>query len=516
MHTTIYSISESPLDAKVIWVGTDDGNLQLTRDSGKTWTNVATNLPELPALSWVSWVEASRFDPGTAYAAFDRHTFGDMAPWVYRTSDFGKTWTRIVSPAQGVRGYAHVIKEDTVKASLLFLGTEMGLWISLDGGDSWVQFKGGDFPNVAVRDLQIQKRQSDLVLATHGRGIWIIDDVSPLRALTKDVLRAEAAFVGATPAQQRMPGEGGWVEGDATFVGENPISELGAVITYYQRSRHVYGHLELQVLDEKGAVLDTLPASNRPGLNRVLWSMRLKPPRAPRAATLAYSATTGPRVLPGNYKLRLIKGDTTIEGTLTVALDRRAPFTIADRRANLHAAMKARALFEDMTTVSDRIEALVGQAKQRQAALKQDDALAHRLKSFVDGLTEARKKIVATKEGGAITGEERIREHADYVYRALLGWEGRPAKYQVDRIAVLNQELGEVRSQVDQLAQQELPALGVLLKERGLEPLALVEREPEEESGGVSREQAEAALGCWAKRTGCQMPASVAARNERD
>src|SRR5437660_5934152 len=122
MHTTIYSISESPKDKSLIWVGTDDGNVQLTRDGGKTWSNVVGNVAGLPKSSWVSWVEASRFDGATAYAAFDRHTFGDTAPWVYRTTDFGKSWKRIVSPEQGVRGYAHVIKEDAVRSTLLFVG----------------------------------------------------------------------------------------------------------------------------------------------------------------------------------------------------------------------------------------------------------------------------------------------------------------------------------------------------------------------------------------------------------
>src|SRR5205809_5876325 len=139
MQTTTYSISESTKDPNMIWVGTDDGNLQLTRDAGKTWTNLVGNIAGLPRNSWVSWVEASRYDAGTAYAAFDRHSFGDMTPTVYRTTDYGKTWKRIVSPEQGVRGYAHVIKEDSVEKNLLFVGTEFSLWISLDGGAKWAE-----------------------------------------------------------------------------------------------------------------------------------------------------------------------------------------------------------------------------------------------------------------------------------------------------------------------------------------------------------------------------------------
>src|ERR1700680_1117991 len=209
MHTTIYSISESPRDAQVIWVGTDDGNLQLTRDSGKTWTNVVGNVPNLQKASWVSWVEASLYDPATAYASFDRHTFGDLAPYVFKTTDYGKTWTPIVTANAGVRGYAHVVKEDTASPNLLFLGTEFGLWISLDGGNQWAQYKGGNFPiGVAVRDIVVPPRESDLVLATHGRGIWIVDDITPLRQLTPDVMAQDAVFLQGRPTQQRLSANG--------------------------------------------------------------------------------------------------------------------------------------------------------------------------------------------------------------------------------------------------------------------------------------------------------------------
>jgi len=193
MHTTIYSISESPKNGQIIWVGTDDGNVQITRDGAKSWNNVVANIPELPKNSWVSTVAASRFDEGTAYATFDRHTFGDQKPYAYKTTDYGKTWTALGVQASGVRGFAHVITEDTVNPNLLFLGTEFGLWISVDGGQRWAQYKGSDFPPVPVRDIVVQARESDLVLATHGRGIWIIDDITPWRALTPDLMSKEAA-----------------------------------------------------------------------------------------------------------------------------------------------------------------------------------------------------------------------------------------------------------------------------------------------------------------------------------
>jgi len=443
MHTTIYSVSESPKNAALIWVGTDDGNLQLTRDGGKSWTNVVGNVPALPKASWVSWVEASRFDAGTAYAAFDRHTFGDMTPWVYRTTDYGKTWTRLAD--HGVRGYAHVIKEDTVKKDLLFLGTEFGLWISIDAGKTWAQFKGNDLPDVAVREVQVHPRENDLVIATHGRGIWIIDDLTPLRALTAATLQEQTTFLPGRPVQQRMPASGGWVDGDAVFVGDNPPQ--GAVISYYLRTRHIFGPIKLEVLDAAGKLIDTITPSKHPGINRVVWNMRVKPPKVPRAAQVAFGSSQGPRVVPGTYTLRLTRGADVKETKLVIGLDRRAPYTLADRKAHFDAMMKAHALFGEMSNLVEKIDATRDAIDEHEHKTSDKDPLAKKLRDVRGKLDEIKKLIVATTEGGAITGEERIREHLDILYGALNGWEGRPAPYQTARIDVLRRELTEADKQ---------------------------------------------------------------------
>jgi photosystem II stability/assembly factor-like uncharacterized protein len=467
MHTTIYSISESPKDKSLIWVGTDDGNLQLTRDGGKTWNNVVGNVPGLPKNSWVSWVQSSNFDAATAYAAFDRHTFGDMAPYVFRTTDYGKTWTPLVNApdAKGVRGYAHVIKEDLEKPDLLFLGTEFGLWVSIDGGKDWAQFKGNHFPAAAVRDLAIQPRENDLVLATHGRGIWIIDDIVPLRNLTNDVTSQEVAFVSARPVQQRIEGNGGWANGDAVFVGDNPPD--AAVITYYQRTRHLFGKLKIEILDSTGRVVDEVPASKRPGLNRVTWSMREKPPRVPPAAQIAFAGTRGPRLVPGDYTVRLTKAGKVYETKLAIGVDRRAKFTAEDRKAQYDEAMKVHALFNDESALMDRILFLRRDAAKAASAIAENDALRKNIKGFDDKIETVRQKIVATKEGGAITGEERLREHTDQLYGALLSFEGKPGDYQIAYVAALRRELEDVTKEFDQLLTKDLPSLNDSLKSKG-------------------------------------------------
>jgi photosystem II stability/assembly factor-like uncharacterized protein len=468
MHTTIFAISESPKDKNVIWIGTDDGNVQVTRDGAKSWNNVVGNVPGLPKNSWVSWVQASSFDPGTAYAAFDRHSFGDFQPYVFKTTDYGQTWTPLVSPqeSKGVRGYAHVIKEDAGKKEMLFLGTEFGLWVSIDGGQSWAQFKGNHFPAVAVCDLVVQPRTNDLVLATHGRGIWIVDDITPLRSLTPDLLGQEAAFVSSQPVQQqRIEANGGWPEGAATFSGDNPPD--AAVITYYQKSRHLFGKLKIEVLDSTGKVVDTVPASKRPGLNRVTWSMHEKPPRVPPGAQIAFAGTTGPRVLPGSYTVRMTKNNKPYETAIKIGLDRRDKFSEADRQAQYAAAEKMKNLFNDESALMDRIMFLRAGLTKSEQALAADETARKAVTDFDNKLDAARKKIVATTEGGAITGEERLREHTDKLYGAILSYEGKPADYQVARIDSLRRELDDVAKEFDGLMTNELPKLNDTLKSKG-------------------------------------------------
>ncbi len=483
MHTTIYSISESPLAPGLIWVGTDDGNLQLTRDGGEHWTNLTADLPAVPKNSWVSWVQASSFAPGTAYLALDRHTFGDMAPYLYVTTDFGRTWAPLATPRdpRGIRGYAHVIKEDPVDPQLLFLGTEFGLWISTDAGAHWAQFKGGHLPAVAVRDLAIQRRDNDLVLATHGRGIWVIDDITPLRHLTPEVTSQEAAFVSARPVQQRIEAQGGWPAGSAAFIGENPAA--GAVITYYQKTRHLFGKLKIEIVDAGGAVIDELPASTRRGLNRVIWTMHRKPPNVPPAVQLSQAGTQGPRVLPGTYTVRLEKNGKTYETQITVGLDSRVKWSLADRRAQYEAAMRVHALFNDESVLFARIAGLREQIAQAGKNRPAGDAVGRKLAGLDGKLDGLRKQIVATTEGGAITGEERLREHTDQLYGAIMSWDGPPTDYSLENTAALRQQLGEIDAAFTRLTSAELPAINKALQSKGGRALTIPQPTAFEDDG---------------------------------
>jgi photosystem II stability/assembly factor-like uncharacterized protein len=468
MHTTIYSISESPRNGQVIWVGTDDGNLQITRNGGKTWTNVVSKVPGLEKNSWVSYVTASLYNEGTAYATFDRHTLGDIRPYAYKTTDYGNTWTPLLAPESGVRGYAHVIKEDTVDPNLLFLGTEFGLWISIDGGKRWAQYKGSDFPAVAVRDLVIHPRESDLVVATHGRGIWIIDKIAALRALTPELMAKDAALFPGT-AVQYISAFGGWNEGNATFSGPGRPSD--ALITYYQRTRHIFGDMKIEIFDQSGKLLDTVGGSKHRGLNRATWSMQLKPPTVPPAASAAFGAAFGPRVLPGTYTVKLTKGDQVYTSQINVVLDPRSKYTLQDRQAQFQLAMKLYNMFGRMSYAVDSMVNIRDSAAGRAAKLSADDPLRQTLDKLAQQADALRSRIVATKEGGAITGEERIREFVAEVYGNVNGYDGRPTDSQVARTEALGRELEDVIHDLDQLIAQQLPGINAELQKKNLPPI---------------------------------------------
>ncbi len=443
-------------------------------------------MPGLPKASWVSWVEASRFDAGTAYAAFDRHTFGDMSPWVYKTTDYGETWTRIVAPEQGVRGYAHVIKEDVEDPRILFLGTEFGLWISVDGGGAWAEFKGRRLPQRGrARSPGAAARQRSGDRHPRPRASGSSTTSRPCARLSRETLARPAAFLPSRPVQQRMPAQGGWVEGDAAFVGQNPPG--GAVITYYQRARHLFGPLKLEVLDPKGALVDTVDASAQRGINRVhVVDGGEAAARAPRRAGRLQRARRARAWCRAPTPCASPRARETLETKLEIGLDRRATYKPADRKAQFDAAMRVHALFGEMSALADRID---GRARRARRAPRPSSGRRPRRQAPRRWSTSWRRpssKIVATKEGGAITGEERIREHLDILYGALTSWEGKPARYQVERIDALARELADVSKELGAIVSGELPALDAELKSRGMAPIPTT-------GAGASRDEDDAA-----------------------
>ena len=472
-YETIYTIAESPKNGEVIWAGTDDGNVQVTRDGGKRWTNVVKNITGLPENTWVSTIEASHFDAATAYATFDGHAMGDMKTHVYRTKDYGKTWTSISTP--GLNGYAHVVREDLVNPSLLFVGTEFGLFISIDSGMHWAQFKG-DLPNVAVRDIAIQPRESDLILATHGRGVYILDDLTPLRALTPEMLAKDLVMLPSRPSVLELPAGEQRADGDSEFMGRT--LEEAASIVYYQRKRHIFGDLKLEIYDDKGTLLASIQGDKRRGLNRLAWPERAKPPKVPPAAGLVENQFLffGPQAQEGTYTVKLTKGKETYASTFKLVPDPRSKSTPADRALQHKVVTKLYTDLAQLTYVVDATNDLRDQVKARTAAAT-DAQLKDQLNQLLQQLNDFRETLVSVKEGGAITGEEKLREHLGDLYGAINGYSGHPTQSQIDRATVIEKQLDDAGAKLQSISTTVLPPVNTALQSKSQQPIRAMSRE---------------------------------------
>jgi len=274
---------------------------------------------------------------------------------------------------------------------------------------------------------------------------------------------------------QRIPAQGGWANGDAAFVGANPTDD--AVITYYQRRRHIFGDLKIEVLDASGKVVGEVPSSKRRGLCRATWSMRMKPPRVPTAASADFSASVGVRMLPGSYTVKMTKDDKVYTTTLDVRPDPRSRYTAAERKQQFDLAVKLGGLLTDMTYAVDRINVVRLSLDDRAAKLPAGDPLGTKLATASSQVDELRRKIVATKEGGMITGEERLRENLCDLYGNVVGYEGRPSQMQIERSAAIEHELGDVVKSFDTWVAQDLPAINSELTAKKLPAIEPLTRE---------------------------------------
>lgn len=468
-YETIYTIAESPKNGELVWVGTDDGNLQITRDGGKHWMNLVKNIAGLPENTWVSTIEASHHDPAVAYATFDSHATGDMKTYVYKTADYGKTWKSLSTSE--LKGYAHVIREDLVNPNLLFLGTESGLFLSIDGGAQWAQFTG-ELPSVAVRDIAIHPRERDLILATHGRGIYIIDDITPLRALTRDILDRDAALLPTRSARISLPAAEQRFDGDSEFAGRTLPEALP--IVYYLKKRPIFGDLRLEIYDSRGKLVNSIQGSKRRGLNRVEWPERIKPPKVPPAAGLVenFYAFVGPAVEEGTYTAKLVKNKDTYTSTLQLVPDARSKSTAQDRRLQHTTVMELYDMLGQLTYIVDSTVGLRDQARQRSREAS-DAQLKVELDKLANSLEDFRATLVAVKEGGMITGEKKLRENLGELYGGVNSFSGRPTQSQIERTAVFKKQLLDAAAKLESLT-SSLPQLNSALQSQKLEPLKLL------------------------------------------
>ncbi|MFO7895288.1 MAG: hypothetical protein R6U63_16375 [Longimicrobiales bacterium] len=397
-HTTILTIAPSPLEESVIWVGTDDGNVQLTRDGGGSWTNTVDRIRGAPEGAFVPHIEASGHDPAVAYVVFHDYQRGDWTPWVFRTDDYGRSWDRIVE-GDDVDGFVRVVEEDPVTPNLLWVGTEFGLWLSLDGGDRWQGWEHG-VPTAPVRDAVTHPREHDLVLGTHGRGAFVIDDVRPLQALAGDASVADRSvhlFDPPTAYHHEVAEPMGFRStGHAMWWGEN--RPFGARLSIWVGDDASAGDEEpessvatISVMDAQGAAIRTFEDRLEPGLNRVLWRLETDGVRMPDDDSDA-PPPSGPAAPPGDYTVRVAFDGDTASAPIAVRIDPREE--TLDRADFVAAAETYR------------------QVSELRLGVEETET---RIRDLLDGIGLVRDRLEQTD----VDGEAAIMERADSAEAAL-------------------------------------------------------------------------------------------------
>jgi hypothetical protein len=323
--SVITTVSESPVLPGVVWVGTNDGNLQVSRDGGTTWKNVVENVKGVPDETFVSRVEASHYDAGACYVTFDGHRSNDHKPYVFFTKDYGATWTPLASNLPA--GHVNVIREDPKNRNLLYLGTEYAMYISLDGGKAWQRFMTG-LPTVRIDDILVHPRDNDLIIGTHGRSIWIVDDITALQRMTSEAAAADVTLFPPRPAVawRNDITQSITVGGSKHFRGENPAP--GTAISYYLKSAPA-GDVKITITDVTGRVVREMAGTKEAGLNRVQWNLRGNPVQGAaggRGGQVGGGGGRGgfgggPAVEPGAYLVKLTVGGKDFTQKLVVEAD---------------------------------------------------------------------------------------------------------------------------------------------------------------------------------------------------
>jgi photosystem II stability/assembly factor-like uncharacterized protein len=411
-HCTIFTIAESPLDENIIWAGTDDGNLQITKDGGKTWTNVIANVPGVPKNTMVYHIEASVFGKGNAYAVFTGYQTGDQNTYVYKTTDFGATWKSIATA--DINGFARNIQEDYENENLLFLGTEYGLYITLNGGKNWYKFTN-NMPSANVHYIELHKKTNDLILATHGRGVIIIDDISPLRQLTEENLNKELYFFQTKPTIIAEENGFGGASTETQFVGENPTT--AARIIYYLKKRHTLGKMTLEIQDAAGNKITELGPGKSKGINVVEWSYNIKPPKVATGKTFAFGGFTSPRVPAGTYKVVIQKGKETYSNDIVVQYDPKSDIPLAERKQQEETTKKLYDMSQELAYMVYELDETV---KMAEAAKTQHPNSAKGLVPLVDGMNNLKETLVVTKGDNYVgSAEPQLREKMLELYSKI-------------------------------------------------------------------------------------------------
>ena len=501
-HTTLLTIAPSPLDSNVIWTGSDDGNVQVTRDGGTTWSNVFVNVPGLKPFAWIPNIDASHSDVGTAYVAADHHQDDDYTPYIYMTTDFGKSWKRINGDLPATAAWVHVVREDPKNRNLLYVGTETGVWASWDRGSHWRSIRG-ELPVTPVRDIQVHPRDNDLLLATHGRGLYVLDDITHLQQLRA----AEAADVTLfdirpTIRWNRWRRDGNL--GQKKWTGDNPPE--GALITYYLASQPA-GEVNITVTDKDGRVVRHMRrVADDAGVNRVAWDLQMDPPagggggrgrggvpadsvapdtslaavRLRRAALQSageevseFAPFSGGRyVLPGAYTVTLAVNGRTFTKPVQVLTDPRSDMTSTQLAAQFDAAARMQDLTEQTTRIIGTTNNILQQLTSLHSQLRRSAdgqggggpaGTSPVLSDIVAAITDLRhfrdSVLARPLPGLGYRQYPRLREEVQTVNGMIARPMMPPTEGEMLRLQELRVEVGQAQARLDGIIQGRVAAI---------------------------------------------------------
>ena len=481
-YDTVFTLAESPVQKDLLWAGTDDGLVQITRDGGKNWTNVTPK--GMPEWSLVSLIEASPHDAGTAYIALDCHKLDDLKPYIYKTTDYGKSWTKIVNGIPD-GAYVHAVREDPEKKELLYAGTETGIFVSFDGGGNWQPLQL-NLPQTPIHDLVV--KNDDLVVATHGRSFWILDDITPLRQLSDQIAKADMyLYKPATTFRTYFP---------ENFERRQPVGEnppRGAVISYYLKSAPK-GEVTLQILDSQGSVVrefssvDKKEAETPPewpdlqpprekipveaGMNRFAWDLRYEGPHKLPGEVGAEFRSRGPIAPPGNYQVRLTAEEKTLTAPLELKMDPRVNVSLADVQKEFELELKIRSTLSDLHDTVHEIRDTRVQLHSLHGRLQ--DA---RFKAIADTADGLEKKIKPIEEQLLQVNAKSSEANLNYpvlideqLHMLVFSVEGdaAPTQQQYAAFESLNQQAVPLIAQWSSIRSKDLVALNDSIQKEGV------------------------------------------------
>lgn len=480
----VMAIAESPKQAGVIWAGTNDGLVQITRDGGKNWTNVTKNIPNMLAWGTVSNIEASRYSAGTAYLTVDGHQVNNRDPFIYKTTDFGQTWKAITSGIpHSMLSYAHCVREDPVRQGLLYVGTENGLYVSYDDGANWQPLQN-NLPHAPVYWITVQEHFNDLVISTYGRGFWILDDITPIQQMTAQVMNASAHLFTIHSAYRFRGLNLPYASSDDPTAGQNPT--YGASINYYLKS--AARDVSIKITDAQGQTVQTIRGTRTAGINRVWWNLRTENSKEIRLRTsplyapevrvnnegwrpLPEGGRTTVLAPPGTYTVKLSVDGQEFSQPLIVVRDPNAGATDADIQKQTAMLFDLRKDLESGADMVNQIELVRGQLDHLrpvlfEASLKTaTDVLETKLTDIEDSLIQRKY----TGQGQDTTRfPQRLIAKITYLAGGVGGGDYPPNTQQMEVHAMFKAQLADLRKRLDAVMTTELGNFNRLLRERNI------------------------------------------------